>query len=115
LSSVDIGNQKSSQGTSLLTLRDTGDGIATVKQPRHKELFGKLRSQTGRLAKTRTFSLYPEHFGVLKQRGLELNISHSILLQLLLEIEQRDGILRRELIARLTPPPQATEGVPQKA
>ena len=92
-----------------MTLGDTGDGIATVKQPRHKKLFGKLRSQTGRLARTLTISFYPEHLRVLGERSLELNIPRSILLQLLLEIEQRDGILRRELIARLTTPESGSQ------
>ena len=70
----------------------------------NKKQFSHIRSKTGRLAKTITVSLYPEHLRALHVRASELNISKSILLQLLLEIEQRDGILRRELIARLTTP-----------
>jgi hypothetical protein len=75
----------------------------------HKKLFSRIRSKTGRLAKTITVSLYPEHLRVLRVRASELNIPGSILLQLLLEIELRDGVLRRELIARLTTPKQETQ------
>jgi hypothetical protein len=78
--------------------------VHIVKRIRHKKLFSHIRSKAGRLAKTITVSFYPEHLRALRVRASELNISKSILLQLLLEIEFRDGVLRRELIARLTKP-----------
>ena len=68
----------------------------------HKKMFGQRKSTAGPLAKALAVSLYPKHMGILTQRERELGVSRSILLQLLLEIEKRDSLLRRELIARLT-------------
>ena len=84
--------------------------MQAVKHLQHKKLFSKIRSQSGRLAKTFTVSFYPDHLRALRARASELNIPCSILLQVLLEIEQRDGIARRELIARLTNGKKGTEG-----
>ena len=65
-------------------------------------MFGNPRSLIGKIAKTLSFSLFPRHEEILKQRQRELNVPKSLLVQLLLEVESRDGILRRELINRLT-------------
>jgi hypothetical protein len=65
-------------------------------------MFGQPKSAIGRLAKTLGISFYPQHVALLRSRERELNVPKSILLQLLLEIEQRDGLLRRELVARVT-------------
>ena len=67
-----------------------------------KKLFGQPRSAAGRLAKALTVSFYPNHMDVLTQRERELNVPRSVLLQLLLEIESRESLLRPELIDRLT-------------
>jgi len=40
---------------------------------------------------------------VLERRAREFNIPKSILTQILLEIEEREHLLRRELVARLAP------------
>ena len=68
----------------------------------HKKMFGQRKSTAGPLARALSVSFYPDHMDILKQRERELNVPRSILLQLLLEIEKRDSLLRRELIARLT-------------
>jgi hypothetical protein len=73
-----------------------------VSEPLNKKLFGQTKSAAGRLAKALSISLYPKHVDVLRQREQEFNAPRRILLQLFLEVEQREGILRRELIARLT-------------
>lgn len=65
-------------------------------------MFGQRKSTAGPRAIALSVSLYPEHMDILKQRERELNVPKSILLQLLLEIEKRDSLLRPELIARLT-------------
>ena len=69
---------------------------------RPKKMFGQPKSTAGPLAKALAVSLYPEHLDILTQRERELGVARSILLQLLLEIERREALLRRELIARLT-------------
>jgi len=65
-------------------------------------MFGRPKSVTGQLARALSISLYPSHLDTLRQRERELNVPCSILIQLLLEVEQRDALLRRELINRLT-------------
>ena len=71
---------------------------------RPKKMFGQPKSQAGKLATALSVSLYPGHLSILRQRERELNVPRSILLQLLLEIERRESLLRRELMARLNPP-----------
>lgn len=66
-----------------------------------KKRFARRYSQTGRLAKALSLSLYPDHLCLLRQRERELRIPRSILMQLLLDIELRKGLLRREIAARL--------------
>lgn len=75
-----------------------------MRNPPKKKMFGHSKSRAGRIARALTLSFYPTHMDILKQRENELGIHRSILLQLLLETEFRDGILRRELIGRLTQP-----------
>ena len=76
---------------------------------------GKRRSLAGRLANTLGISFYPEHVDVLTQRAKELNCPRSLLLQLLLEIERREHLLRRELIARLSASPAPSTSDQPKA
>ncbi len=74
--------------------------------PTHKKLFGQPKSQLGPLARTLSVSLYPSHRELLARRERELNIHRSILLQLLLDVEEREGLLRREITDRLRRPVQ---------
>ncbi len=68
----------------------------------HKSRFGNLRSPGGQVTKPLSFSLYPKHIETLRQRERELNVSRSIIVQILLELERSDGLIRQELISRLT-------------
>jgi len=65
-------------------------------------MFGRPKSITGQLARALSISLYPSHLETLCQREREFNVPRSILLQILLEVEQRDALLRREVNNRLT-------------
>jgi hypothetical protein len=65
-------------------------------------MFGQPKSVTGQLARAFSISLYPSQLDILLKREREFNVPRSILLQILLEVEQRDALLRRELINRLT-------------
>ena len=67
-----------------------------------KRIFRLRKSQNGQRAKAVAISFYPQHLEVLRTRERELNVPRSVIVQLLLELEQKDGLVRRELIARLT-------------
>ncbi len=74
-----------------------------------KKVLAQPKCPDGKLAKALSISLYPKHFDVMALREQELNMNRSILIQLLLDIEFRDGLLRQELIRRLsTVKPDAT-------
>ncbi len=79
-----------------------GELIACVSKPLKKKIFGQPKSRSGRLAKTVSISFYPKHLAVLRARERELNMSPSVLLQIMMEIEEHRGLLREELLARLT-------------
>ena len=66
-----------------------------------KKRCARRYSQAGRLAKALSLSLYPDHLDLLRQRERELRIPRSILMQLLLDLESRHGLLRPEIKARL--------------
>ena len=66
-----------------------------------KRVFGALRPVKGQIAQRISVSLYPAHQEILTQREQELNVGRSTLFQLFLEIDERQSILRRELIQRL--------------
>jgi len=70
------------------------------RQP--KKMFANKKSDAGQLAHALSISLYPSHMQLLKQREAQLGVPKSILLQLLLELDAKGDLLRRELIARLT-------------
>ena len=72
-----------------------------------KSVLRKVRAETGRLASALSFSLYPRHLELIRSRERELNIGKSSLLQVLLEVEEREGLLRKELVSRLTNQPFA--------
>ena len=72
-----------------------------MQKQNSKKLFSTIRSNKGRLGATFTVSLSIEQLRALRSRAYELSIPCSILLRILLEVEQRDGIARRELMARL--------------
>jgi len=83
-----------------------GGEARTRTTPRHEQTTQENVRTTqipGRPAgRALSVSFYPRHLDILKQRERELNVPRSILLQVLLEIECREALLRRELIARLT-------------
>jgi len=66
-----------------------------------KRVFGSPRSPEGPSARRVSVSLYPAHLQTLDQRERELNVGRSTLAQLLLEVEERDHVLRHELLNRL--------------
>jgi hypothetical protein len=66
-----------------------------------KRVLGTVSPQPGASAIHTSVSLYPAHYETLNQRTRELNIGRSALLQMLVEIEQRQGLLRPELLRRL--------------
>ena len=61
------------------------------------------RSKAGPEARSLTISLYARHCQILAERVRELNVSRSMIVQVLVEVDEREGLLRRELIARLQP------------
>ena len=85
-----------------LTRVIAGELIACVSKRLKKKIFGQPKSPAGRLAKTVSISFYPKHLAVLLARERELNMSRSVLLQIMMEMEEQKGLLREELIARLT-------------
>jgi hypothetical protein len=89
----------------LLTV-DNSAQVERMSKSRKKR-FGQPKSRRGKLARALSVSFYPSHRDILRRRERELNVHRSILLQLLLEIEDREGFLRHELIARLQPNPDA--------
>jgi hypothetical protein len=80
----------------------------------------QLRSSGNNRAKNISISLYPEQLDVLARRSRELSVSKSVLFQLYLDMEQRDGLLFREVKQRLSrresapskPLPTATRAEP---
>ena len=71
------------------------------------------RSTQGRQSSCLSVSIYPEHLRILRERERELNVHRSVLLQLLLEIDERDGLLRREVQQRIEQHQQANIIPPQ--
>jgi hypothetical protein len=67
----------------------------------HKKVFAMKRSKCGPAARTWSFSLYPQHARIIRTRESELNLHRSVLVQLLLEVEEKRGLLREELLQRL--------------
>ena len=67
----------------------------------HKKVFATPRSKCGPVARTWSFSLYPQHARVIQARESELNLHRSVLVQLLLEVEEKKGLVREELRERL--------------
>ena len=59
------------------------------------------QSKASRVEKPLNVSISADHQRILRQRAFDLSISCTALLRILLEVELRDGIARRELIARL--------------
>jgi hypothetical protein len=66
-----------------------------------KKGFAHPKSRTGRLAKALCVSIYPNHTDVIRRREAELDLPKSILIQLLLDVEERDGIIRQEIQRRM--------------
>jgi hypothetical protein len=72
-----------------------------------KKVFAMPRSMSGPAAQSWSFSLYPRHARIIRARESELNLHRSVLVQLLLEVEEKHGLVRQELARRLSagPPP----------
>jgi hypothetical protein len=65
-----------------------------------KRLAFKRRTGSQR-ARPLSVSIYPQHERILEQCEIEFNVSRSVLLGLWLELEQRDGMIRKEIVRRL--------------
>ena len=63
--------------------------------------FGFKRRAANGKARPLSVSIYPKHEMILAQREREFNVGRSILIGVLLELEQREGLLRKELVRRL--------------
>ena len=48
-----------------------------------------------------SISLYPEQWDHVRQRARELNLSQSEVIQVLVDVDKRDGTCRQELLKRL--------------
>ena len=59
------------------------------------------QSKVRRLKRTFSLRFSPEHLDILRQRAFDLSIPCTDLLRILLEVEIRDGIARREILDRL--------------
>jgi hypothetical protein len=70
-----------------------------------KHLLGRTRSQLGKRATGHTISMYAEHWDILLACERTYNVQRSVCVQILLEVEQRMGILRKELARRLSNEP----------
>jgi hypothetical protein len=86
-----------------------------------KRLFSTRRLPGEPPAKSVGVSLQQAHFETLVRREKELNVGRSTLCQVLLEIEERDHVLRHELMSRLrrarttaTPPAKDPNGSNQE-
>lgn len=69
-----------------------------------KRIYGTQRLPGEPAAKSVTLCLREAHRQTLDQREKQLNVGRSTLIQVLLEIEERDHLLRRELVSRLRQP-----------
>jgi hypothetical protein len=74
-----------------------------------KRRFAFKRSERGHRARPLTISMYPEHLAILETRQSELNVNRSVLVGLLLEIDEQQGLLPRELVRRLRSTPWTTQ------
>ena len=68
---------------------------------------GGTAPKKGRVATCLSFSLYPKHVALIRMRERELNLGKSKLLQALFDIEEREGLLRKEMQARFDKPQPA--------
>jgi hypothetical protein len=66
-----------------------------------KKRFAFQRRAGSSRARPLSVSIYPQHERILEQCELEFNVSRSVLLGLWLELEQRDGMIRKEMVRRL--------------
>ena len=77
-----------------------------------KSVLHNVRAPAGRVASALSFSVHPRHIELIRSRERELNIGKSLQVQLLLDVEEREGLLRKGLIARLTEQPPAKSSPP---
>ena len=80
-------------------------GVYPARVKVHKETVAtQLRSKPRGRAHIISISLYPEHIEMLTRRSWELKLPKSLAIQMLLEVDQRDGNLEKERKLRLTRP-----------
>lgn len=72
-----------------------------------KSVLHNVRKAVGRVTSTLSVSLYPRHIRLIRLRERELNLGRSYLTQTLFDIEEREGLPRRELEVRLNLQPPA--------
>lgn len=68
---------------------------------RKKERWTYGQRSAATSARVISFSLYPEQYELLVGREKSLNVGRSFLIRVLLEIEQREELLRKEMVRRL--------------
>jgi hypothetical protein len=59
------------------------------------------RSSGSTPARSMSVSLHPHHVRLLSRRESELNLGRSVIVQLLLEADQRLDLVRKELLSRI--------------
>jgi hypothetical protein len=75
-----------------------------------KHVFRLASESSQERAKGLTLSFHPRHLAIIRLREKQLNIPRSTCVQLLVEIEGRDGLVREEIIARLRQRPTENGG-----
>ena len=66
-----------------------------------KKRFAFKRRAGSHRARPLSVSIYPHHERILQHCEAEYQLSRSVLVGLMLEMEQRDGTLRKEMVRRL--------------
>jgi hypothetical protein len=75
-----------------------------MKQYTKKQPLAAPRNSGARATRVSGISLYPSQLAILNQGANRLGMSRSRFVQILLEVEDREGIMRRELSRRLALP-----------
>ncbi len=68
---------------------------------RSKKICGHPRSRAGRASVSKTFCVYPRHMRTLQRLYADYNMGRSDAVQMLLDIEEKQQVIRKELLARL--------------
>jgi hypothetical protein len=67
-----------------------------------KKLLAHKRETQDHKSVPACFSLYPSHLSSLKRYGDRFNLGGSFLIQMLVEINDRDGLIDKEVNRRVT-------------